>query len=403
MRPVTNAVCIQRDFCPLCYRGGARPERVPRDSARIDAEQAACSRAFCGLPLLDLAAEGERCRQPCKLNCLVCGNVMAFACEPEFEEALEAVEQYEQESLETRVEVLEGLKCLGFLGAQLARDVERRFARRLRTMGMAWYPAWNRLVHARCVKKAAGCECLVPVGVETCRRHGKRVVVAKRQRPAAVPDSKEKIDMPTPAPAASSAAGTSESAGARPTSVVKASWIASSKKGVAVPVHRPPVVLPKPGPRKADARLESAAAGCARLDTNAGLVQGPAAGAAPPRPGMAPPIKKRDHKLEVASKLSTRLDGWMGTTPANAQCLPESTRKARPRTSQDEATCLDRARLPTRHPCFCAKRHRQEFDPYQHGYLRKNGVDMYRFYDGFEVRVFSAVNELTEDGSLLPC
>ena len=60
MRPVTNAVCIQRDFCPLCYRGGARPERVPRDSARIDAEQAACSRAFCGLPLLDLAAEGER-------------------------------------------------------------------------------------------------------------------------------------------------------------------------------------------------------------------------------------------------------------------------------------------------------------------------------------------------------
>jgi hypothetical protein len=30
-------------------------------------------------------------------------------------------------------------------------------------------------------------------------------------------------------------------------------------------------------------------------------------------------------------------------------------------------------------------------------------VDMYRFYDGFEVRVFSAVNELTEDGSLVPC
>jgi hypothetical protein len=34
--------------------------------------------------------------------------------------------------------------------------------------------------------------------------------------------------------------------------------------------------------------------------------------------------------------------------------------------------------------------------------MRKNGVDMYRFYDGFEVRVHSGVNELTDDGRILP-
>ena len=181
--------------------------------------------------------------------------------------------------------------------------------------------------------------------------------------------------------------------------VVKASWIANKvSHGVAVPIPRTTIMLPKPGPRKPDVRLESAAAGCARLDTRASLVQAPTAG--PPQKACPPaPPRKRDHKLETASKLSKRLDAWMGTTPKSGATSEESTRKTRaaPREASFDS------RLPTRHPCFCPRRHRQEFDPYQHGYLRKNGVDMYRFYDGFEVRVFSAVNELAEDGSLVPC
>jgi hypothetical protein len=34
--------------------------------------------------------------------------------------------------------------------------------------------------------------------------------------------------------------------------------------------------------------------------------------------------------------------------------------------------------------------------------MKKNGRDIFRFPDGYEEQVFSCVNELTEDGRLIP-
>lgn len=379
-------VCIQHGYCPLCYRGrGCKTTRVRRDSPRIDEEQALCSRAFGGLPLLDLQAEGECCPSACKLACVVCGNVMAFSCEPAFEQALSAVDDYEEESLETRVEVLEGMRGLAQLGQHMAADIERRFARRLRSLGMAWLPRWKRLAHTHCTKKA-GCDCLVPLVVDACSTHGKRV-----PRP---PDQ----TMTTPAKEimATPALKPAKESGARPMAMIKSAWLGNARSSsVRVPSQGPPPFKPRPPIRKPDARLESAAAGCARLDTRAGLV--PATKPVPSGPaGTAVKcVRKRDHRLETASKLSQRLDGWMGSAPMQPVAAPSSRPRPQPK---DQPPCL----LPTQHPCFCRKRHLAEFDPYQHGYLRRNGVDMYRFYDGFEVRVLSGVNELTEDGRLLP-
>jgi hypothetical protein len=136
--------------------------RVPHDSSRVNPEQRQCSLATRGLPLLELDAEGPRCKTRCTLVCLVCGNPMAFPCEPDYTEALDAVDQFEEDELETRSEVLAG-GLFQRLGKDLLAGAERRLQRRVRTLGLAWHPRWRKLVHARCVKKE-GCGCLLTVG-----------------------------------------------------------------------------------------------------------------------------------------------------------------------------------------------------------------------------------------------
>lgn len=380
-------VSVQREFCPLCYRAGTAC-KVPRGSPCIDEDQAACSRAFPGgLPLLDLAAEGAPCPSPCKLACVVCGSVMAFACEPEFELALAAVEEHEAEALETRVEVLEGMRGLALLGERMAADLERRFARRLKGLGMAWLPRWRRLAHLRCAKRAA-CGCLVPLAAEACRTHGRRAPSLKRPAERAEDKRREPEAEPPAMPPSKTIASPSKTA-ARPTTMSKASWLGGARTSVYVPPQGPPPIKPRPPPRKPDPRLLAAAAGCARLDKQQQAGPAPAAAA---KPSAA---RKRDHRLEAASKLSQRLDAWVGSDGPKPQV--HAVIASRPKAPAPEPPAL-----PTRHPCFCLKRHLAEFDPYQHGYLRRNGVDMYRFYDGFEVRVTSGVNEITDDGRLVP-
>jgi hypothetical protein len=58
--------------------------------------------------------------------------------------------------------------------------------------------------------------------------------------------------------------------------------------------------------------------------------------------------------------------------------------------------------LQVTRPPFCRTRYESQFDPLLHGYMKKNGVDIFRFPDGYEEQVFSCVNELTEDGHLVP-
>lgn len=48
------------------------------------------------------------------------------------------------------------------------------------------------------------------------------------------------------------------------------------------------------------------------------------------------------------------------------------------------------------------KWHSREFNPWNHGYIWKKGYMWYRRPDGVDVRAHSAVNEMTEEGELLP-
>lgn len=48
------------------------------------------------------------------------------------------------------------------------------------------------------------------------------------------------------------------------------------------------------------------------------------------------------------------------------------------------------------------KRHNREFDPWQHGYIWKQGCMWYRRPDGVDVRAYSNVNEFDEYGELIP-
>jgi len=343
-------VCIQRDYCPLCYRGGAcTTDRVQADSERINEEQRECSKAFGGLPLLDLALPGEICQAACRLICLVCGTPMAYPCEPEFESVQELTERYEEEAQEIREEMLgEGMHGLmAGLGERMLGDLERRFIGKLRRAGMAWHPRWEKLVHSRCLAQASSCGCLVPRGLPICPQHKKSVVVERA--PATTARRRESDTTvkkaPSPPKLLVIVPPTTTASSAMPVTMIKATWLRPATTTTVHPPPAPPphatrVLLPKPPPPKPNPRLEAAAKG------------------------------------------SGKLDAWSGK--ASDENGSNSARKDKKKRSFNMAT------------------HERDFDMFQHGYLRKNGVDMYRFPDGTEVQVFSNVNEMTPDG-LLKC
>ena len=329
-------VCLLENFCPICFRGKhLKVARVLHNSDRIDQEQYLCSKKTRGLPLLDLSKPGVRCSDGCRLVCLVCGNPMAFPCEPDYAEAFDAVEQFEEDQLETRCEVMAD----GFfqrLGQDLLASAELRLQRRVRPLGLAWHPRWHRLVHARCVKKE-GCGCVLSIGLASCPLHIQKKALPAKRRAANMAAREEKEKAKTPAPKATPM---------RPVVITAATWLPkpSSTVSVALPCtaqHAPPPSRRPPPPRKPNPRLESAAKGCARIDDSWG--------------------KKRGGAGEHA-----------GGTLAGVS--------------------------------FDPRRHQREFDPFLHGYFRKNGGEcvMYRFPDGRVVPAPSGVNRLTEDGRLVP-
>ena len=336
-----HGVCILRGFCPLCFRGsGIKAERVPTDCHRIDGEQRECSRALRSLPLLDLRAEGARCEHPCRLICLVCASPVAFPSEPDYEEALDALERYEEELEETRAEVMEGMRGFGRLGEQMLSDIHQRFQRRLKGLGMAWHPRWRKIVHSRCVKKAA-CQCLLSIGASVCPKHKRSTAPpAPRRRPPKPSMPARPQEEATPPPPVFARAGVT---------ILRATWLKPPTSTVrcrivepAAPPCPPATAAqtkgrPKPKPVKANVRLQQAAAGCASLDN------------------------------------------WKS---GGQQALASSG--------------------AGHFPAFDERKHHELFDPFQHGYFSKNGVDMYRFPHGPVVQVFSSVNTLTKDGRLIP-
>jgi len=337
-----SSVCLLENFCPICFRGKhLRTARVKHNSERIDREQHLCSKMTRGLPLLDLSMPGPSCSGGCRLICLVCGNPMAFPCEPDYAEAFDAVEQFEEDQLETRREVLAADGLFQRLGQDLLASAELRLQRRVRPLGLAWHPRWRRLVHARCVKKEV-CGCLLSLGHPSCPVHIQKRTLPARRPAATMPATRQE----EPAPKIPAAKATPR----HPVVITAATWLRkpSSTVSVVLPstqcrpaTHAPPPSRPAPPPpRKPNPRLESAAKGCARIDS---WGKKPAGGAGPVAPVTG-----------VAS--------------------------------------------------FDTRRHERDFDPFLHGYFRKNGGEcmMYRFPDGRVVPAPSAVNRLTEDGRLLP-
>lgn len=88
------------------------------------------------------------------------------------------------------------------------------------------------------------------------------------------------------------------------------------------------------------------------------------------------PPKKANLRLQQASLGCKRLDAWSGLATQDAP-PPLSTQ-------------------------FSKIKHFRDFDPFQHGYWKVNGRDVYRFPDGRQVFVSTGVNKLTEDGQLEP-
>lgn len=335
------AVSTRRGFCPVCFRGSScTVARVPSDSACIDEEQRLLSK----LPLLDLAREGTPCESRCSRICLACGTPTAFPCEPDYEEAQDALEQYEEDVLELQTEVVNGMHgLLGSLGESLLRDAQRRLDRRLRKIGMAWHPRWRKVVHAGCVWKGA-CGCVLTAGAEGCKEHPvKKARVPPRRPPMplpkpAMPEPQLSSAVPRPEPQLSSAVSR------RPISMGRCSWLPTPTSSVAIPLPRAPPVQAKPIQK---------------------------ARPLPPKPNV---------KLALAAKGCGSIDTWR----------------------KGEA-CEFRPLDPTRsRPPFDPRRYERDFDPFLHGYFRKNGVDMFRFPDGWVEQVFSPVNRITEDGHLVP-
>lgn len=265
-----SGVCVQREYCPLCFRRGV-PVQVAKDSPTVDAEQAECSSSFrTGLPLLDLASPGSPCPTPCRLACLVCGSVAVFGCEPEFQEVLDALEDYESEALELETEVLHGGLGFSFLGEEMVQDLERRIRRRLRELGLGWHPRWKRPTHLHCLKKAE-CDCVLPVCASRCRAHGEfRPLLSKRARPPETMES-EKKSLPelqlgnnrTVGPPLATSKATWLS---KPTALAStASQFTIPAQTVSAPSKRRPPPIAKP-----NLRLQAAASGCGKLDQWAG-------------------------------------------------------------------------------------------------------------------------------------
>lgn len=333
---------IRRGFCPVCFRGNAcTVARVSPKSECIDEEQ----RRFSSLPPLDLACAGERCKAPrCKQICLVCGNPTAFPCEPDYTEAQDAVDQYDEDVLELQTEVLDGMRgLLGSIGESLLKDAEKQLNRRLRIIGMAWHPRWRKVVHARCVRKEA-CGCVLVAGAESCHVHPVKKARVFTKRPPPMPPARPASPMlakPDPP-----ALGEFRSSSSRPIIVEQNTWLPKPTSTVAISL--PPATTPAPLKSIHKAK---------------------------------PPPAKPNTKLEKAAKGCGKIDAWRKGT-AGAAFRPLDPTRAR--------------------PPFDWKRYEREFDPFLHGYFRKNGVDMFRFPDGWVEQVFSPVNRITEDGHLVP-
>lgn len=264
-----RCVSLMHDFCPRCLRGDkAASKRVPISCVKVDPEQFACA-----MPWLDLERAGEPCATPCRLLCLVCGGVMALACEPEFDAVLDAMDEHEQGMLEIQEEVGKGLPFMASLASSMAAKLDRKLARRLFELGIALHPRWERLVHHACLRRAP-CGCLLSKCVAECKDHP-----AKKKRPAPKPAAPRREEQEAPR-----MSGNEKNVHSRKNiATTTATWLkprtaltsvdrsmASAPKPYS---HAGATKRPKPKEAKTNAALQAAAKTCQRLDAWAGNLE----------------------------------------------------------------------------------------------------------------------------------
>jgi hypothetical protein len=349
-------------YCPLCYKGRigvSGTSFVRENDGCLDKAQAMLSRRGNGLPVLNMESPGERCENAtmCKLLCLVCGKSMLDGDEPDFETLVEVLEELETRQMEFAGEVA---NCgLEFLARSMEKDMRKKSHRALREYGLAWVESWQKPVHAAC-SQTAPCECVVPIFVDACAKHGRRIP----QRPTRARDvrkPKQKVSVEKePVTLAPSGAGSSH---IQAKITRRATWLPPATD---MAITESQVPAPK------EAR-----------DHGAPSVKRKAL--APAAKAKQPYAHTMRGKMIKAASTCRKLDGWAG---GGLESM-----------SQDAAASSE-ARAGGK---YDLGRHNSTYDPFVHGPFRKNGQYWFLRPDGKAVRAQEGVCEFTEQGELIPC
>ena len=207
--------------------------------------------------------------------------------------------------------------------------------------GAAWTEQWNTPVHKKCARKGR-CKCWIPLGATECKKHKPLPAIPLAQavtRPAVVPK-----------PAAPVARTVLD---IKVMSKGTASWLAGMCGPATCTVDNAPDERPR---------------ACQAPSRNQ---------AKKPKP---PPPKPNKNLLLAGSKCQ-KLDTW--ASPAQ-HAMPAKSDK------------------PAARGAFSLSSHSRSFDDRLHGYTRTSKGMFYVFPDGRREQVYSCVNIIKEDGTLVP-
>lgn len=207
--------------------------------------------------------------------------------------------------------------------------------------GAAWTEQWNTPVHKKCARKGR-CKCWIPLGATECKKHKPRPLIPLPPRPSTAQPAVK----PPPPPQR-------VTLDIRVMSKGTASWLA----GMCGP------------------------ASCTASNTHD---ERPLATPAPARnqhKKPKPPAAKPNKNLLLAGSKCQKLDAWA--------TAPQHSRPAQ-------------AGGPVTRGAFSLTMHSRSFDDRLHGYTRNGKGMFYVFPDGRREQVYSCVNIIKDDGTLMP-
>lgn len=363
-------------YCPLCYKGRigvSGTSFVRENDGCLDREQVMLSRRGNGLPLLNMKLPGERCESAtmCKLLCLVCGKSMLDGDESDFETLVEVLDELESRQLEFAAEVE---NCgLDFLAKSMEKDMRKKSHRALRDYGLAWIEFWQKPVHMAC-SQTAPCECVLPIMVDACAKHGRRIPQRPtRARARERPKQTAPVGVKEPVMLAPSSAGSSN---IQAKITRRATWLPPATD-MAVTESQ----VPAPAKQAQDHGVSSVKRKAFGLQKNS------SAAAVTTKQPYAHTMRG---KMIKAASTCRKLDGWVGGADSTSQQSAASVEVGGGGLTSSEGT-------------YDLRRHNSMFDPFVHGPFRKDGQYWFLRPDGKAVRAQEGVCEFTEHGELVPC